>query len=218
LNQLVFIQNDQVVTDSLKVGSAFGKRHADVMRDIRELGCSEDFRQRNFAQSTYVNAQNRNTPMYHMNKKGFTLLVMGYTGSEAMEFKEAYIDQFEAMEEELKKPRVLTEKEQLLASMKLSIETSEELSVIKNDVALLQHQVNHKITLDHGEQQTLNHEIKKRVESIDPDYEEFLTKQKLYSQIHSHLRRAFSSPSYRVVKQKDFSDAVAWVKSWRPLL
>jgi Rha family phage regulatory protein len=37
-------------------------------------------------------------PMYQMNKKGFTLLAMGYTGKEAMKFKEAYIDEFEKME------------------------------------------------------------------------------------------------------------------------
>jgi Rha family phage regulatory protein len=41
-------------------------------------------------------------PMYLLNQKGFTLLAMSYTGKEAMKFKEAYIDEFEKMEKNLK--------------------------------------------------------------------------------------------------------------------
>jgi phage regulator Rha-like protein len=67
-------------------------------------------------------------PMYFMNQKGFTLLAMGYTGKEAMKFKEKYINEFERMETELKKPRVLSEREQLVAAMKLSIESAEEIA------------------------------------------------------------------------------------------
>lgn len=44
---------------------------------------------------------NRSKPMYYMTRDGFTLLVMGYTGEKAMRFKEAYINQFNAMEKAL---------------------------------------------------------------------------------------------------------------------
>lgn len=87
---------------SIDVAETFGKRHADVLRDIRELNCSDDFRQRNFAQSEYINAQNHKQPMYFITRDGFTLLVMGYNGEKAMKFKEAYILQFNAMEKVLK--------------------------------------------------------------------------------------------------------------------
>lgn len=216
MNELVFIENGQAVTDSLTVAEVFGKRHADVLRDIKHMECSENFRQRNFAQSTYVNSQKKEMPKYSMSKKGFTLLAMGYTGKQAMIFKEAYIEQFEEMEQRLKAPRVLSEREQLIASMKLSLETSEELTTVKNDLELVKHQVSEELTLNHGQQQTLHHEIKKRVESIKDDYE--LTNREIYSQIHSHLRRAFAAPRYMFVKRKDFDEAVNWVKSWRPLI
>lgn len=218
MQNLVFVENGQVVTDSLKVAEVFGKEHRRVLQDIRTLDCSESFRQHNFVQSYYLNNQNKEMPMFYLNRKGFTLLAFSYTGKEATKFKESYIEQFEMMEEKLRKPRVLTEKEQLVASMKLSIETSEELSIVKNEVAELKVKVQNKITLDHGEQQALNHAIKKRIESIANDFEEQMSKQKLYSQIHSHLRRAFAAPSYRVVKQKDYQEAIAWVKAWRPLI
>jgi Rha family phage regulatory protein len=216
LNHLVFVEKNQAVTNSLIVAESFGKNHADVLRDIRKMECSEAFRLRNFAESSYVNSQNKEMPMYHMNKNGFTLLAMGYTGKEAMKFKESYINEFERMENELKKPRVLSEKEQLVAAMKLSIESAEELAQVKEDVAEIKHTITNQLTLDHGQQVTLHHAIKQRVESIKDDYE--VPTNKLYNQIHSHLRRAFAAPKYIFVKRKDFNDAMAWVRSWRPLL
>lgn len=87
---------------SLDVAETFGKRHDNVLKDIRELECSKEFRLLNFEESSYTNVQNRKQPMYYMTRDGFTLLVMGYTGEKAMKFKESYIRQFNAMEKLLK--------------------------------------------------------------------------------------------------------------------
>ena len=86
------------VVTSLDVAETFGKRHDNVLRDIRELGCSSAFGLLNFEESAYTNAQGKKQPMVYMTRDGFTLLVMGYTGELAMRFKEAYIKQFNAME------------------------------------------------------------------------------------------------------------------------
>jgi Rha family phage regulatory protein len=102
MNQLVFIENDRVVTDSLIIAEAFNKQHDKVLRDIRNLGCSKKFRLANFGESFYNNQQGRPTPKYYVTEDGFTLLAMGYTGKKAMEFKERYIIEFRRMEAELK--------------------------------------------------------------------------------------------------------------------
>lgn len=94
-------REEVTVVTSLDVAETFGKRHDNVLKDIRELECSEEFRLLNFEESTYLNQQNRKHPMYYMTRDGFTLLVMGYTGEKAMRFKEAYIRQFNAMEKVL---------------------------------------------------------------------------------------------------------------------
>lgn len=86
---LVIVKDNNAVTDSLKIAEVFGKSHDKVLRDIRGIGCSEEFRLANFGESTYTNSQNKEMPMYYMNRKAFTLLVMGYTGKEAMRYKEA---------------------------------------------------------------------------------------------------------------------------------
>ena len=94
-------KQEKTVVSSLDVANTFGKRHDNVLKDIRELGCSEEFRLLNFEESKYLNEQKHKQPMYYLTRDGFTLLVMGYTGETAMKFKEAYIKQFNAMERTL---------------------------------------------------------------------------------------------------------------------
>ena len=94
-------KEDVTVVTSLDVADTFGKRHADVLRDIEHLQCSEEFTQRNFALTAYKDASGKSNKEYLITRDGFTILVMGYTGEKAMKFKEAYIKQFNAMEKAL---------------------------------------------------------------------------------------------------------------------
>ena len=220
VGKLVFIEGGKVVTDSLTVAEMFSKNHDDVLKDIRKQVeyAGEEFSLGNFSESNYINSRGRIYPKYNLTEEAFTLIVFGYNTKEAVQTKIKFIQEFKRMREELSRPKVLSEREQLIASMKLSLSNSEELTAIKSEVAEIKEQVTNKITLDHGEQQAINHAIKQRVESIYPDFEQNLNKPKLYSQIHSHLRRAFAAPSYRTIKAKDFEEALAWIRSWRPLL
>jgi Rha family phage regulatory protein len=82
---LVYPSNSgKVVTTSLIVAEIFGKNHADVLRDIRMLSCSDSFRVSNFADTPYTHPQNGQTyPMFEMTKDGFSFLVMGYITGKA---------------------------------------------------------------------------------------------------------------------------------------
>ncbi|MFS1511723.1 phage regulatory protein/antirepressor Ant [Chengkuizengella sp. SCS-71B] len=101
MNQLVYIENDRVVTDSLTVADVFKKSHDKVLRDIRELECSEEFRLANFGESSYTNQQNKQMPKYLITQDGFSFLVMGYTGKKAAQFKEKYINEFNRMKNQI---------------------------------------------------------------------------------------------------------------------
>ena len=103
-------KEDRAVCTSLDVAETFGKEHKHILRDIRELGCSDDFRQSNFGPSSYDTVQGKKLPMYIMTRDGFTILAMGYTGELAMKFKEAYIKQFNAMETALRGKLIEREK------------------------------------------------------------------------------------------------------------
>ena len=83
---LVAIENNEIVTSSIKVAEVFGKQHRDVLRAVKSLDISEDFRERNFALSK-IDYQNGNIkkqlPMYYITRDGFMFLVMGFTGKMA---------------------------------------------------------------------------------------------------------------------------------------
>ncbi|MBP8937831.1 MAG: Rha family transcriptional regulator [Agrobacterium sp.] len=88
--------------DTHNVADYFEKRHADVLRSIDCLDCSTQFTERNFAFSGYLDSTGRTLRSIDMSKDGFTFLAMGFTGTKAARFKEAYIAQFNAIEAELR--------------------------------------------------------------------------------------------------------------------
>ena len=98
---LVKVENNQIVTDSRSVAEHFGKRHDNVMVAIGGILKNKETQQM-FCKTTYVNEQNNQTyPMYLMNRDGFSLLVMGFTGKAALEWKIKYIEAFNEMEKQL---------------------------------------------------------------------------------------------------------------------
>ncbi|HHV09961.1 MAG TPA: Rha family transcriptional regulator [Clostridiales bacterium] len=111
LVEIAKINKEEVTAvSSLDVADTFEKNHDKVLRDIRELECSEEFRLANFGESYYINSQNKKQPMYHMTRDGFTMLAFGYNGAKAMKFKEGYIKQFNAMEKLLTSKLIEREK------------------------------------------------------------------------------------------------------------
>jgi Rha family phage regulatory protein len=99
--ELVIKKDEKVITTSRIVAEVFGKRHDDVLKRLRNLGCSEEFTARHFAESEYLNSQGKLQPEYEMTKAGWSFLVMGFTGKKAVAFKESYINAFENMESKL---------------------------------------------------------------------------------------------------------------------
>ena len=90
--------SDTARANSLIVAQMFERRHDNVLRDIKTLDCSDEFRRLNFEESSYINEQGKKQPCVNMTRDGFTFLVMGYRGKKAARFKEAYIKRFNEME------------------------------------------------------------------------------------------------------------------------
>lgn len=126
-NVIVYQREGQPAVSSRDVAEQFGKEHYHVLRDIENLiggqskiGSSSgepknepsskasDLTAENsaiksmFWKDEYTTVQNKKMPMYYMNRDGFTLLAMGFTGKEALTWKLKYIQAFNFMEEKLK--------------------------------------------------------------------------------------------------------------------
>ena len=112
-NQEVLVQavGGVLVADSLGVAERFGKRHADVIRAVDNLitelatqNCVTNFQTEDyFIQSDYDN-RGKKYKRYLMTRDGFSLLVMGFTGTAAFHWKLLYIEAFNKMEAKLRGP------------------------------------------------------------------------------------------------------------------
>ena len=102
---LVQASHGQVMTTSRVIAEKFGKNHRDVLRAIKNLDCSAEYHQRNFAQVLIDVPGHRGAirkmPMYSITRDGFIFLVTGFTGKKAATWKEKFIGAFNAMEKEL---------------------------------------------------------------------------------------------------------------------
>lgn len=105
MENLVEIKNNQVVVSSRQVAECFGKEHKNVLRDIKEILAAQNSATRFFYETTFEN-RGKQYPMYLMNRDGFSLLVMGFTGREALQWKIKYIEAFNDMEKYLKQLQV----------------------------------------------------------------------------------------------------------------
>ena len=137
MKDLVFRgQNDQVITTSLLVAETFEKEHRNVLKSIRKLMSATNVAvAQMFDETTYVNEQGKEQPMFFMNRDGFTLLAMGFSGEKALEFKVKYINAFNKMETELKSQQTkqLSAAESLLQSVQLLVAHERQLAILEHN-------------------------------------------------------------------------------------
>lgn len=103
LTPAVDLVEGRPMVSSLRVAEHFAKHHHHVIRDIRRVASevSREFAETNFGFCDYTAANNKKFPMCFLTRDGFTIVAMGYTGSDAMRLKEAYIRRFNEMERAL---------------------------------------------------------------------------------------------------------------------
>lgn len=101
MKQLVVINNNQIVVSSKDLAEHFGKAHKDVLENIRNILVAENSATKFFQETSSV-YRGQHFPFYLMNRDGFSLLAMGFTGKKALQWKLKYIEAFNEMEETLK--------------------------------------------------------------------------------------------------------------------
>jgi Rha family phage regulatory protein len=113
MNEIVINNsNGQLTVSSVQVAENFGKQHKDVLKSIEKISSetSAQIFANLFIESTYPDKYGRNQKCYEMTRDGFSLLVMGFTGSKALEWKLKYIQAFNEMEKALREPKAKTVK------------------------------------------------------------------------------------------------------------
>lgn len=136
--ELVFNQDGRTLTNSVLVAQKFGKKHKHVLEAIRKIIATAEKSAvlSMFVESSYLNEQNKQQPMYVMNRDGFTLLAMGFTGKEAISFKMDFIVAFNKMEQIIKEQNNIGQKPMTAVQMfalqaKINLENENRLAAIE---------------------------------------------------------------------------------------
>lgn len=221
MSELVFIENGQAVTDSLTVSDVFGKDHKNVVRDIDNqinklrMADEGEFIKLNFEPGIFKGANNKEGKKYNLSEDAFTLVAMSYVTPEAMKFKVKFIQEFKRIKEELTKPKALTEHEQRIELLKLSLAHEEKFNEYDQRLGQLEDNVR----IDAFQQTVIQKQINKRVYKVFETHNpQGLEIKKLFPCIHRNLRDAFGVPTYKDLRKLDFDEALSWVQSWRPLI
>ena len=199
----------EIKLSSLDLVEITGKEHKNIIRDIRneieELG--EEVSQLIFEPSNYIN-RGKEYPCYTFGKDGAMQLALKYDAQTRYKVIQ-HINKLESQ------PRVLTEREQIIASMKLSIETSEEVNEIKEDVAMLKETMR----IDSLQQR----ELQKKVSGVIVDllggkdsnaYQEL--SKKIFPSFWNEFKTYFGLPRYPDLPKVKFDEAIEFVGMWRP--
>ena len=225
-NKLVFVKENEVVTDSVTIAEMFGKNHDDVLKDVRRQMeyAGEDFSLGNLSESNYTNSRGRTYPKYDLTEEAFTLIAFSYNTKEAVQTKIRFIQEFKRMKEYIQsqeRPKAMSDKESLLASMKLTIQLNEDVDGMKEDIKQLRHDIDKRITLDYSQQQAMRNAVNRRVHKLWNegmiDKSIYEKTRRVYSALWKNLKDAYRVNAYSNISQKDFDEAMSFVEGWRPI-
>lgn len=214
--QLVIMKNKQVVTSSLQVAETFRKQHKHVLEAIDELkqGLAENSADL-FYEDIYVHPQNKQSyRQVIMNRDGFTLLAMGFTGQKALQFKLKYIEAFNQMEKEIQQPKLPTSKRELaMLALSANEETNERVDNI--DKRLVDIEENKLIsTEDKG---TIDSRVRKKVYYLCKEQRlSQEAKSMLFQDLGSSIKQLFNVPNRGRIKDKDFHRVLEFIDNWQP--
>ncbi|WP_338468858.1 Rha family transcriptional regulator [Enterococcus faecalis] len=216
MTNLVTMKDRQAVTSSLQVAEVFCKEHKVVLKAIDELkeGVAQNYADL-FYEDTYIHPQNKQSyRQVIMNRDGFTLLAMGFTGQKALQFKLKYIEAFNQMEKEIQQPKLPTSKRELaILALSANEETNERVDNI--DKRLVDIEENKLIsTEDKG---TIDSRVRKKVYYLCKEQRlSQEAKSMLFQDLGSSIKRLFNVPNRGRIKDKDFQRVLEFIDNWQP--
>lgn len=209
--ELAIMRDRQAVTTSLQVAENFGKDHKNVLQSIKNLAAENSATKNMFAEGTYVN-RDKEYPMVYMNRDGFSLLAMGFTGKKALQFKLKYIDAFNRMEKQLQlqQQRPLTLPEQISLIAKGYESLSADVKDIKDRMGLPGN-------MAHAFKKKRNAKIINILGGKDSNaYSNKNIRAKTYRALFSSYSETFDQDRYNDLPMKDYDKVVDFVNNWYP--
>ncbi|HAP7871188.1 TPA: Rha family transcriptional regulator, partial [Enterococcus faecium] len=197
---------------------SFDKKHRHVLTAIDELkeGVAENWADL-FWEDTYVHPQNKQSyRIIYMNRDGFSLLAMGFTGKKALSFKLQYIEAFNKMEKELKDqlPSIpATKREMALLALAANEETNERVDAIESDLNDLK---NNQL-LAEPDYRTISNMVRNKIRVIcNQQHLNSKAKAELFKDLNGGIKRITGAVARNRIKAKQFDDVIDFINNWMP--
>lgn len=208
----------ELVVTSRHVAVDFEKRHDHILRNIETLMENDTTQNwgQYFIKDSYKDNSGKSNKEYLITRDGFSLLVMGFTGSKALQWKLKYIEAFNKMEQALKEPqKQLTPIEIMELQFKILKEHGQKIDEVEEKVEVL----SNSMTIDYGQQEVINRIAKERMVQVlggkdTPAYREL--SKKVFSNLWKRYKQVFHVSSYKDTAKKDYEDAIKYIEEWKP--
>lgn len=210
------------VVSSRHIAEGLGKRHDNVMRDLDNILKSDSSKlSSQILESTYINERGKEYREYLLTKDGFTLYMFNIQGYN--DFKMAYINKFNEMEQALRNPfkNVSPEIKSILSLDARTQELDKKIDNVAKDFNyFVENETLSSVMCD---------ELSKKVrrvgtrllgghDSVAYNVERGHYRRVLFRDIYNQLKREFGidiNTSYKVLKRKQFEDAMDYLDYYR---
>lgn len=217
MNNLVIMKSKQALTTSLKVAETFEKKHQHVLRDIDSLKKDVSNFGHMFEETSIKDSYGREQRAYFMNRDGFTLLAMGYTGKKALQFKLKYIEAFNKMEKTIREQELpQTPEERLALTMEVTNRLDKRVTNVEEKVDYLTSTSELNETQRYQLLQVRKARVIQVCGGVESNYYQEKKAKKVFSQFGKDFKKAFKIPRYDSLQKQYFDEAMEFTKKWYP--
>lgn len=216
MTDLVIMKDRQAVTTSLNVAEGFEKEHRNVLRDIDSLKRDVLNFEQMFSEVNEPDSYGRERRVIYMNRDGFTILAMGFTGKKALQFKLKYIEAFNQMEEHIKQQVKIPTTPRGLAKLALAAneETNQRVDELDTRVADLEENT----VLSAGDYGYISRRINQRVSEVARGFGKLTQEQrgKLHKDINSGVKAVTGVSTRTQLRNRHYETVLDFINDWEP--
>ncbi|PEL57932.1 Rha family transcriptional regulator [Bacillus toyonensis] len=220
VSEIVFMEGNEVVTDSLTISQMFGKRHDHVMRDIEiqiekllEAG-EQQWGITNFGETQYQHQQNKQWyDKYNLTEDAFAIVAMSYITPEAMKMKIKFLQEFKRMKEHIQKiqqqPSI---EDSIIHSMTELKRIKERQQQVEEEMSRMKFFVDNEVWLTEQNKEAVQRKVKRRVFELKEEGYDNAS----YQGIYGALKRHFGVAKYDKIPRKYYQNAMRFIAGWYP--
>lgn len=223
--EVINIQNKDgvAVVSSRVIAYDFDKRHDHVLRDIenliKDMGATQNWGDL-FIESKYQHPQNKQWyKEYLLTRDGFSLLVMGFTGKEALQWKLQYIEAFNKMEEQIKRTSH-NPYANLSPELQSIIMLDQKQQMLEQQVQTVQqkvHEIEENAKLDAGEYSLVCSRVSSRINAVLKECginRNFIGE--LYKALNRDIKEVTGVKTRTQLRQKHLDTVLELINDWQP--